>query len=210
MNGLRAVVVGTSFGCRVHVPALRAAGFEVVALVGRDLERTQRRADRLDVAHAATSLAQLTSVAGAVDVVTVATPPDTHAALTVEALALGAHVLCEKPFALDASQARRMCDAASAAGRVGLVGHEFRFSPARALVARLLADGAVGTPQLATLVQYIDLVADPAARVPEWWFDTERGGGWLGASGSHVIDQVHHWLGDVDVDAVRAAALVGR
>ena len=41
-----AVVVGTGFGCRVHVPALRNAGFDVVALVGRDPERTARRAER--------------------------------------------------------------------------------------------------------------------------------------------------------------------
>ena len=39
-----AVVVGTGFGSRVHVPALRAAGFDVLALVGTDPERTARRA----------------------------------------------------------------------------------------------------------------------------------------------------------------------
>jgi len=40
-------------------------------------------------------------------------------------------------------------------------------------------------------------VADPAAKVPSWWFDTAAGGGWLGASGSHVIDQLRTWLGEV-------------
>ena len=49
-----AVVVGTGFGSRVHVPALRNAGFEVVAMVGRDPERTGRRAERLGVATACT------------------------------------------------------------------------------------------------------------------------------------------------------------
>jgi predicted dehydrogenase len=54
---LRAVVVGTSFDWRVHVPALRAAGFDVVALVGRDPARTSARAAELDVGFATTSLA---------------------------------------------------------------------------------------------------------------------------------------------------------
>ena len=32
--------------------------------------------------------------------------------------------------------------------------------------------------------------------MPEWWFDRARGGGWLGASGSHLVDQVRSWLGE--------------
>ena len=56
MAAPRAVVVGTSFGARVHVPALRAAGFEVVALVGTDRDRTERRAARVGVPLASTDL----------------------------------------------------------------------------------------------------------------------------------------------------------
>ena len=203
---MRAAVVGTGFGCRVHVPALRAAGFDVVALVGRDEERTRRRATRVDVPHACTSLAD--AIALGLDAVTVAAPPDVHLPLVLEALGAGAHVVCEKPFALDVAQAQAMHDAATVAGRVGLVAHEFRFAPERAAVARLLADGVIGTPRLATLVHHLDLVADRASRVPPWWFDRSRGGGWLGASGSHTIDQVRHWLGEVK--AVRSAALPRR
>jgi predicted dehydrogenase len=55
----------------------------------------------------------------------------------------------------------------------------------------------IGEPRTFSLVQYVPLVADPAARVPEWWFDGRRGGGWLGASGSHVVDQVRTWLGEI-------------
>lgn len=191
----RVAVVGTGFGCRVHVPALRAAGFDVVALVGQDPERTTRRAQRLDIPTACQGLEQ--ALALDLDAVTIATPPDTHSSLTLRALAAGAHVLCEKPFALDVALAQAMASAAEAAGCVGLVAHEFRFAPDRALVARLIADGAIGTPRFATLVQHLSLVADRATPVPSWWFDESRGGGWLLASGSHVVDQVRHWLGEV-------------
>ena len=37
----------------------------------------------------------------------------------------------------------------------------------------------------------------PATPVPSWWFDAAAGGGWLGASGSHVVDQVRVWLGEI-------------
>ncbi|MCU1426636.1 MAG: oxidoreductase [Actinomycetia bacterium] len=190
-----AVVVGTGFGCRVHVPALRAAGFDVRALVGRDPAKTARRAERLGVEHACPSLEAALALPG-VDAVTIATPPDTHADLAIAAVEAGRHVLCEKPFALDAVQARAMFDAATRAGVTNLVGHEFRWAPDRATVGRAIASGAIGDARLVSLVQFVPLVANADARTPPWWFDTERGGGWLGASGSHVIDQVRTWLGE--------------
>ncbi len=208
-----AVVAGTGFGCRVHVPALRNAGFTVHALVGRDAERTARRAERLGIEHACTSLTGALALDG-VDAVSIATPPDSHAALAVEACEAGRHVLCEKPFALDAVEAELMHAAAERAGVTHLVGHEFRWAPDRAIVARAVASGAIGEPRTFSLISYVPLVADPDAPVPEWWFDQARGGGWLGASGSHLVDQVRTWFGEVaavsaalpSVGARRAAA----
>ena len=191
-----AVVVGTGFGSRVHVPALRNAGFEVVAMVGRDPERTGRRAERLGVATACTSLAEALALPGA-DVVSIASPPASHAELALEAVGAGRHVLCEKPFSIDAGEARRMRDAAAAAGVVALVGHEFRFAEDRAAVRDALAAGIVGEPRLLSHLSFTPLLANPAAPTPEWWFDRSRGGGWLGASGSHLVDQVRFWLGEL-------------
>jgi len=200
-----AVVVGTGFGTRVHVPALRAAGFAVEALVGRDAERTARRAERLEVPRGLTDLDAALALPG-VDAVSIATPPNTHAAVTIAAARAGKHVLCEKPFAMHRSEAEAMLAAAEDEGVTHLVGHEFRWAPERATVARAIADGAIGEPRLFTLVQFVPLVADPGARTPPWWFDAESGGGWLGASGSHVIDQVRVWLGELD--EVRASLSV--
>ena len=168
-----AIVIGTGFGARVHVPALQAAGFDVVALVGRDPDKTARRAARLGVPASCDvdGLLARPDVAA----VSIATPTATHAPLDIAAARAGKHVLCEKPFALDVAEAETMLAAAEEAGVTHLIGHEFR---------------------LATLVQFVALVPDPAARTPDWWFDVGAGGGWLGASGSHVIDQVRAWLGD--------------
>jgi predicted dehydrogenase len=190
-----AVVVGTGFGCRVHVPALRNAGFTVHALVGRDAARTQRRAERLGIPQVCTSLGDALALDG-IDAVTIATPPDTHAALAIEACGAGRHVVCEKPFALDAREAADMLDAAERAQVMHLVGHEFRWSPDRALVARAIVQGAIGEPRTFSLVSFVPMVADPDAAVPRWWFDGARGGGWLGASGSHIVDQLRTWFGE--------------
>jgi predicted dehydrogenase len=192
---LGAVVVGTGFGCLTHVRALRAAGFEVRALVGRDPAKTAARAGRFEIAHACTSLADALAIAG-VDAVTIATPPHTHAALVLEAVRAGKHVLCEKPFARDAAEARVLVAAADDAGVVHLVGTEFRFAPGQALLSRVVRGGAIGEPRLATFLLHIPLLADPDAEVPAWWSDAAEGGGWLGAHASHVIDQIRTTLGE--------------
>ncbi|HUF84174.1 MAG TPA: Gfo/Idh/MocA family oxidoreductase [Acidimicrobiia bacterium] len=195
MPGPGAAVVGTGFGGRVHVPALRAAGFTVAALVGRDADRTQRRAARFGVRHGLASLEEALALPD-VGAVTIATPPHTHAELAIAAVQAGKHVICEKPFALDAGEAEAMLAAAEAAGVTHLVGHEFRWATDRAVAGRAIAEGLIGEPRLASFLQWLPLVADPETKVPSWWFDRDAGGGWLGASGSHVVDQVRTWLGE--------------
>ncbi len=202
--------MGSGFGARVHVPALRAAGFEIAALVGRDAARTERRAARLNIPRALTSLDQALAIPG-VCAVTVATPPASHAPVVLAALAAGMHVICEKPFALDVAEARAMLAAARAADRVHRVGFEFRWAPDRVIIARAIAEGAIGRPRFASLVSYVELVADTEKRVfPAWWWDASQGGGWLAASGSHVIDQIRVWLGEIESVSADLTSLAER
>lgn len=196
MAELGAAVVGTGFGCLTHVRALRAAGFDVVALVGRDPRRTAERARRFGIPHALVSLDDALRLDG-VDAVTVATPPRTHAGLVLKAVEAGRHVVCEKPFASDATEAETMLKAAEAAGVVHLIGTEFRFATGQALMRRAVAEGAVGEPRLATFMLHMPLLADPGAEVPEWWGDTGQAGGWLGAHAVHVVDQIRSTLGEL-------------
>lgn len=189
-------VVGTGFGARIQVPALTASGrFEVIALVGRRADHTAGLAARLGVPHALTSLDQALAI-DELAAVSVATPPDTHADYAIAAARAGKHVLCEKPMARTRAEARAMRDAAARAGVVRMIDHEFRFDPSRAMLARLLHRGDVGVPRTATCLAMSPLFVDPYRPAPAWWFDAERGGGWLGASGSHVIDAVRVWLGE--------------
>jgi predicted dehydrogenase len=193
---LGAVVVGTGFGCLTHVRALRAAGFEIAALVGRNPERTKERARRFDIPLATTTLGEALARPG-VDAVAIATPPHTHAPLALEAIAAGKHVVCEKPFTRDADEARALLAAAEHAGVVHFLGTEFRWATGQALMTRVVARGEIGEPRLATFLLHLPLLADPGAEVPDWWADAEQGGGWLGAHASHVIDQILVTLGDI-------------
>ncbi len=191
------VVVGTGFGCRVHVPAARSAGLDVVALVGRDRERAARRAERSGVEAACGSLTEALQLPHS-DIVVIASPPATHAELAEEAVAAGRHLLVEKPFTTSADEAQRLFDDANRAGVVALVGHEFRFAPERVTFRQAVLDGLVGAPRIASFVGHLPLVAPPDMKAPPWWVDPALGGGWLGASVSHLVDAVRCWLGEFD------------
>jgi predicted dehydrogenase len=206
---LGVVVVGAGFGGRIHVPAARAAGLDVVALVGRDRERAARRAARAGVPTALGSLTEALRLPAA-DIVVIATPPDSHAELAEEAIAAGRHVLVEKPFTTRVDEAARLADAAARAGVVALVGHEFRFAPERVTFGRALRDAVVGAPRLATFVGHSALAAPLDMKAPPWWFDPARGGGWLGASVSHLIDAVRCWLGEFDTVSAVLPMVSGR
>ena len=192
---LGVVVVGTSFGCLTHVRALRAAGFEVLVLVGRDPDKTKERAAYFDIPNASTDFGSALDVPG-VEAVAIATPPHTHGPLVLQAVAAGRHVLCEKPFARDATEAQGMLEAAERANVVHLLGTEFRWGTGQALATRAIRDGAIGEPRLATFMLHVPLLADPEGEVPGWWSARSEGGGWLGAQGSHVIDQIRSSLGE--------------
>jgi len=191
-----ALVVGTGFGCRIQVPALRAAGFEVVGLVGADAGRTRERAELNGVAHDFTDVDAAIAATGA-KAVAISTPPHAHAPVTLAAIARGCHVICEKPFAKDADEARAMLEAAERAGVVHLMGHEFRFASERAAMARAIAAGAIGEPKLATFTELTPMLVT-GGEMPSWWFDVEEGGGWLGASSPHLIDWIRFALGDFE------------
>jgi predicted dehydrogenase len=192
---LGAVVVGTGFGVLTHLRALRAVGIDVKALVARNPEKTAAKAAKVGVERGLTSLDEALALPG-VDIVSVATPPHTHAVIVLDAVAAGKHVLCEKPFARDAREARRMLEAAEAAGIVHMLGTEFRYSTAQALATRAVRAGVIGEPRLATFILNVPVLADPAGEVPDWWSSANEGGGWLGAFASHIIDQFRVTLGE--------------
>lgn len=194
---LRALVVGTGFGCRIQLPALQGAGFEVVGLVGTDPARTAERARMNGVPEAFVDLDAAIAATGA-DVVAISAPPHAHAELTLAALERGCHVLCEKPFAANTAEAKSMLEAARRAGTVHMIGHEFRYEPLRATVAKAIAEGVIGDPRIAGMVLLLPQLPTQEGAMPDWWFDPGEGGGWLGALGSHVIDQFRTWLGEFE------------
>ena len=191
-----AVVVGTGFGLFTHVRALRDAGFDVRAIVGRNKERTAERASPLGIPLASDNLEQVLANDPAIRLVTVATPPHAHYTPVMQAIAAGRHVMCEKPFARDLAQAREMLEAANKAGIVHALGAEFRFDSAQALLRRVVQDGLIGDPLMFSRI-YQQPGTGEEEPLADWWTDAGQGGGFLGAFGTHMIDQVRSTVGEI-------------
>ncbi len=192
-----AVVVGTNYGVLAHVRALGYAGFDVLALVGRDAQKATDRAKKLGVPHGLGNLDDALKLPG-VNVVSITTPPHTHAEVTSAAIAAGKHVLCEKPFALNLAQARELLAAAERAGVVHFMGNEYRFGTVQESLRRVVASGAIGDPRKVIIIRHRPSLTDPAIELPPWWESAADGGGWLGALGSHIIDQVRSTVGEFE------------
>lgn len=191
-------IVGASFARAAYLPALRhVEGAEVVALASSRLESAQSAASEFGVAAAYDDWRQMLD-SHALDLVLIATPTDLHAPITLAALDKGAHVLCEKPTAMNAAEATTMLDKAEALGRVHMIDHELRFNPNRARVAEMIANGDLGEIRHVNIANIGASWANPAARPKgDWWSLAEHGGGRLGANGSHQVDMLRWWLGPV-------------
>src|SRR5438445_3834946 len=193
---IRVAILGTSFGRLVQAPGfLRHPGFELVAIAGRDTARTERFAAELGVPKGYGDWRELLERERP-ELVSIVTPVYLHHDMMLAALACGAHVHCEKPTALHRWQAIAMRDAALAAGRVAGINHEFRFFPARAHAVELVRQGAIGRPRRGEILGRYPIWARHDSRPMNWLADESRGGGILGALGSHHTDCLRTFFGE--------------
>lgn len=189
-------VIGVGFGALVYVPGLRSEGWEVAAICSRSREKVAKVGDAAGIVDVYTDPMEMIR-RDDLDAIAITSPPASHHDLSIAVLEAGKHVLCEKPFALNARQAAEMRDAAQRSGRTAMVGHEFRHSPQRAYIKQLLTDGHIGKFQLCTVELFLDRYASSKPRPLTWMAHRSEGGGLLGALGSHYIDALRHWFGDV-------------
>jgi UDP-N-acetylglucosamine 3-dehydrogenase len=146
---LRVAVVGCGGAGGEHARAYRGLTDRVELVGVSDLEVA--RAERLAAATGARAYPSLDALLAAErpELVSVCTAEYGHTEPTLQALAAGCHVLCEKPLAATVADARRMVHAASAAGRVLGIDYNYRHMPAFVGLRQELQDGLIGEVVLA-------------------------------------------------------------
>lgn len=181
---------------RFHCPALlhleKAGVLQVLGVVEPSEQRARDTAARFKQARPYADCSEAFQSA-AYDLAIITSPPGVHADQACAAFAAGCHVLCEKPMTTTSADADRMNAAAKHADRVLAVAHPRRFYANFADVAKLVADGGLGTDLQFTYREggtYGWSVATGAAFVRE-----TSGGGALADKGVHSLDQLCWILG---------------
>lgn len=177
---------------RGYLPALvQTEAITVAAVTDIDAQRAREAAAELPGARVEATLANLLARQD-LAAVFVLTPTHTHAEITISALQAGKHVLCEKPMARSATDARRMIAAAERAGRRLMVGHTRRFDERWIAIQDQIRAGQIGDPVYLFRSEHGHNGADATA----WTWHAEQSGGVLWDVGIHVAELIGWYFGE--------------
>jgi predicted dehydrogenase len=173
-------------------------GVTLSAVCSRQLERGRLFAQSFGARHVHTSTSELVQNDD-VDVIYVATPPARHYDDCLRCLSAGRAVLCEKPFALNAAQARSVAHEARARRLFCMEAMWMRFHPLVLKLRQLVQSGELGSIRLLTA----EFGYSNPSRLNDWRFDPMQGGGALLDCGVYPISLAFFLLG-------KPSAVVGR
>lgn len=189
---LRVGVIGCGRNAQDHLQAYQKVdAAEVVAVADVATRQATSVAEQFGCS-AFTDYRRLFEEA-APDAVSVCTPPAAHAEITLEALARGIHVLCEKPFAITLPDAQRMVAAAERAELVLMMASKFRF-----VDDLVKAKGIIDSGILGRIVLFENVFCSRVDMRERW--NSQRaiaGGGVLFDNGSHSVDIARYLLGPI-------------
>ena len=188
-------LVGPGFVGVHHIDAVRRLGFvDVVAVAGTTEASAASRAAALGVPKAYGDFEALVADP-AIDVVHVTTPNFLHAPVIRAAIAHGKHVVCEKPLAMTAAEARELCDAARAAGVVHAVTFNYRGNPMVQQAREMIAGGEIGPLHFIHGAYLQDWLLE--ATDYSWRLEPDKGGrsSAFADIGSHWCDLAQHVTG---------------
>lgn len=170
-----------------HMPALKKVkGCEMVAFCDIIPARAEQAAKDYGApdARVYTDYKELLKDTS-IDVVHVCTPNRSHSFITVDALHAGKHVMCEKPMAINSTEAKKMLDAMEETGKLLTIGYQSRFRPDAQYMKAEAEDGTFGD------IYYAKATAIRRRAVPTWGVflnEEEQGGGPLIDIGTHALD----------------------
>jgi len=183
----RYAIIGGGGGiAATHLKALAALpGAQVVGLSDLNVENVMPRAAEIGCPHYTDHHVMLAELKP--DIAVVCTPHPSHAALVIDCLEAGMHVLVEKPLTIDVAQADAMIAAAEAANRILAVSFQQRFRPVIAHIKQLIESGEVGS-----LVRV--LCVEPWFRTNTYYGSATWRGTWTGEGGGVLMNQGPHPL----------------
>jgi len=198
---VRVGVIGAGAIGPAHMKGYQAGtDVEITAVCDVDRGRAQAAAAQFGIPNVYRDHRKMLA-ADVVDAVSVCTPNNTHMGITIDALQAGKHVLCEKPIAMNAREARRMVDAAKSAKRILMTAQSMRYSGSAQFLKRLVEKGRFGD------IYYAKAAIFRRTGIPRGWFQDKKqsGGGPIVDLGVHMLD-IMWWLMGMPKPAIALGA----
>jgi predicted dehydrogenase len=192
---LRVGVIGASrYSDERHLPALKShPQAETVAICDVLRDRAEEMAKKYDIPFISNDYQEVIDKCN-LNALFVVTPDDTHHAITMSALDAGLHVLCEKPLAFNARQAREMYEKAEAVGVKHMTFFTFRWLPQYQYLKELIDEGYLGRCFDCHICLF---TAGGRSGLYSWRYDRKHGNGMLSEYGAHMIDLARWLVGDI-------------
>jgi len=212
-------MLGYAFMGKAHTNAYKTLDYiytpppahpRLVAIAGRDRARVEAAARRYGYEKAVTDWRDLVDDPE-VQVFDNGAPNNLHAEPCIAAARAGKHIICEKPLARAAAEAKRMLEAAQAAGVVHMCAFNYRFVPALKLARDIITAGRLGRIYHFRAQYLQEWIMDPNFGMV-WRLDaSEAGSGALGDLGTHIIDLARFLVGEpASVNGVTATFIKER
>ena len=196
MSKVRVGIIGAGFGAKVHAPIMKLHhGFEVVSIASVTGRNTYQLSKDTSIDKVYSNWREMLQNEK-LDLISIASAPYLHKEMVLEAYSHGIDVLCEKPMALNSNESLEMLKAKEMAGRLGFINFEFRFFPARLKVKEIMDSGQLGR---ILHINYRGMYQGYYRNLKRkyWLGEKEKGGGMLGALGSHMIDAIMWWKNSI-------------
>ena len=172
---------------------------EIVAVCGRSGDRLAEVAERYGIANTHSDYRELFARTD-LDAVAIVVPDDLHKGMALAAIERGLHLLCEKPLANSAGDAREMLDAANTADVSHMVMFTWRWQPHFQYVRSLVEQGKFGRIYRTQLSFITNFAHDDKY---QWRLDPKRANGVTGDLGSHLFD-LSRWLFGEEIASLSA------
>ena len=168
---MKVVLAGAGAFGQKHLDAMKLIGdIEVVSLVGRDLDATRAAAEKYDVDHVTTELAEAVAQPG-VDAVILCTPTQMHAEQALLCMRAGKHVMVEIPLADSWADSQAVAELQQETGLVCMVGHTRRFNPSHQWVRQRITAGEFIIQQMDVQTFFFRRTNMNALGQPRSWTD---------------------------------------
>ena len=177
-----------------HIPSIKAIDeAKLVAISRRSENKIKEIAEQCDIDSYYTDNQKVIDHPG-VDVVIIATPPNTHREWTIKAAKAGKHVLCEKPMAITTAECDEMISVCKKANVVLMIAENKRFNPGFRTAKKIIDDGLIGKIFMA---RYHNSYYEPHTR-NSWWVIPEiSGGGEMMNELTHQVNVFRWMIGEI-------------